>query len=63
MQHLWDYLWLVAVAIGPLLLAGAIAYALLARRPLSRSERRRQHNAVERAYRDEPPPVERHSSR
>jgi hypothetical protein len=60
-----DFLWLMVVAIGPMLLGGAIAYALMRRRRLSPSERQRQHDAVERAYRDEPPPgsAEEHSPR
>jgi len=58
-----DYFWMAAVAIGPLLLGLAIAYALLSRRPLGWAERQRRKRAVERLYRNEPDPPERHGAR
>ncbi|MGK9053892.1 hypothetical protein QTA58_14125 [Neorhizobium sp. CSC1952] len=49
-----DNFWFMVVALGPILLGGAIAYALLQRRRLSPGEERRQEKAVEDLY-DKPP--------
>lgn len=43
-------LWFLVIAIGPILLGGAIAFALMRRRRLSAGEKRRQKQAVERLY-------------
>lgn len=48
-----EFLWLVAVVIGPLVLGGIIAYALLMRRRLSARERARRDDATENLYRSE----------
>ena len=45
-----DNLWLILVALGPVLLGGAIAYAMLRRRRLSGVEKVRQQEAVETLY-------------
>lgn len=45
-----DKLWFIVVALGPLLLGGVIAYALMRRRRLSTSEKVEQEKAVERLY-------------
>lgn len=45
-----DYLWLVAVAGGPLLLAAAFIYALLRQRRLTASERDAQLDAEDKLY-------------
>jgi hypothetical protein len=45
-----DNIWLILVALGPVILAAAIAYALLRRRRLSTDERIAQEEAVERLY-------------
>lgn len=45
-----DNLWFILVAIGPIILGGAIAYAMLQRRRLSGSEKARQEEAVEALY-------------
>lgn len=62
-RKVMDYLWVAAVAIGPLLPGLAIAHALLSRRPLSWAERQRRRPTVERLYQKEPPSPERHSVR
>lgn len=49
-----DNFWFIVVALGPVLLGGAIFYALLRRRRLTPGEERRQEEAVERLY-DKPP--------
>lgn len=46
-----DYLWLLAVAGGPLLLAAAFIYALARQRRLSRSEKAAQSEATRELYR------------
>jgi len=51
-----EYLWMAVVAMGPLLLGLAIAFALLRRRPTTSGELRRRRQAVERLYRNEPRP-------
>lgn len=48
-----DYLWFLVVAIGPVLLAFAMIYALLRRRRLSREEKDRQDKATREVYRGE----------
>jgi len=48
-----ELLWFVAVAIGPVILAIVIAYALIRRRRLSAREREVQKEATERLYRGE----------
>jgi hypothetical protein len=58
-----DYSWMTAVASGPLPLGLAIAYALRSRWPLGSAERQRRKRTVERLYRNEPHPPERHSAR
>lgn len=45
-----DTLWLLAVMGGPLLLGGAIAYALLTRRPRSPREEAAAHRATSKLY-------------
>jgi hypothetical protein len=55
MHSFADYLWFAAVAIGPLLLAGMIAYALLKRRSLNGSEQLRRDQAIDRVYQNGPP--------
>lgn len=47
-----DLLWFVAVAIGPVMLGAAIAYALLRQRRLSAREKRAQNDAVRRLYKN-----------
>ncbi len=49
-----DNFWFVVVALGPILLGGAVAYALLQRRRLTGSEEIKQEEAIERLY-DKPP--------
>jgi hypothetical protein len=49
-----DVLWLIVVALGPLLLAVLIAYVLLTRRKSGPREQQARREAVERMYRDEP---------
>lgn len=46
-----DYLWLFAVAGGPIILAGAILYALLRQRRLSKGEKDAQTRATRELYR------------
>lgn len=48
-----NLLWLFAVAIGPILLGGAIGYALWRRRQLSRLEKAAQKRKVEQLYKDD----------
>jgi hypothetical protein len=60
MEYLSGYLWFAVVAMGPLLLAGMIAYALLMRRSLNRSERLRRDEATNRLYQDRTPGAGRH---
>jgi cytochrome c-type biogenesis protein CcmH/NrfF len=50
-----DNLWFVAVAIGPVLLGGAMIYAMMRRRRLSRAEETEQDQAVRELY-DKPTP-------
>jgi cytochrome c-type biogenesis protein CcmH/NrfF len=45
-----DNLWFVAVAIGPVLLGGAVVYAMMRRRRLSQSEVTQQDQAVRDLY-------------
>lgn len=45
-----DNFWFFLVAIGPVILAGAIVYALLRRRRLSAGEEAAQQTAMERLY-------------
>ncbi len=45
-----DNIWFILVALGPVVLAAVIAYALLRRRRLSTGEQRAQDEAVERLY-------------
>jgi hypothetical protein len=45
-----DNLWFILVALGPVILGGAIAYALMKRRRLTGAEKAQQHEAVERLY-------------
>ncbi|WP_211930426.1 hypothetical protein [Ciceribacter sp. L1K23] len=45
-----DYLWLLAVAGGPLLLAGAFIYAILRQRRLTTKERADQVDAEDKLY-------------
>ncbi|MDQ0455574.1 hypothetical protein [Rhizobium paknamense] len=45
-----DIIWFVAVAIGPLMLGGAIAYGLLSRRDLSKDERKQQRRSIRDLY-------------
>lgn len=49
-----DNFWFIVVAIGPMLLGAAIAYALLQRRRLTDREKEQQEEAIERLY-DKPP--------
>ncbi|MCL6705426.1 hypothetical protein M8R20_00290 [Pseudomonas sp. R2.Fl] len=51
-----DFLWLLAVAGGPLLLAAAFVYAIFRQRRLSSGERRRQHVAENELYHREDRP-------
>lgn len=46
--------WLLAMTLGPLILAGALLYAYARRRRLSRGEKERQHRAVQELYGDAP---------
>jgi C4-dicarboxylate-specific signal transduction histidine kinase len=46
--------WLLVVALGPLILAGALIYAYVNRRRLSRREKEQQHRAVQELYDDTP---------
>lgn len=55
-----DNLWFVAVAIGPVLLGGAMIYVMVRRRRLSRSEETEQAQAVRALY-DKPTPRQRTS--
>lgn len=48
----WFMNWWWATVLGPVVLGGAIAYALLNRRRLTLSERKAQARAVHDAYRD-----------
>jgi hypothetical protein len=45
-----DFLWLLAVAGGPILLGAALVYAILRQRRLTSSERRRQLGAEDELY-------------
>lgn len=45
-----EFLWLLAVTAGPLLLGGALVYAILRQRRLSASERRWQQAAEDKLY-------------
>ena len=56
-----DKLWFIVVALGPVLLGCAIAYALMRKRRLSTTEMARQENAVERLY-DKPKGGREHTS-
>ncbi|MGE0499952.1 MAG: hypothetical protein AB7I79_11910 [Rhizobiaceae bacterium] len=47
---IYDSLWGFVIIGGPLVIAIALAYALLTRRRLTVSEKRRQHRAVEKLY-------------
>jgi cytochrome c-type biogenesis protein CcmH/NrfF len=53
-----DVLWLIIVALGPLVLGVLIAYALLQRRRFGAAEQTQQDKATQEVYRDEPPPGE-----
>lgn len=46
-----EFLWFVAVALGPVVLGAAVAYALLRRRRLSARERIVSREATEDLYR------------
>ena len=46
-------LWLYATVLGPVILAGVIAYALITRRKLTPGERKAQIAGTERAYRED----------
>ncbi|MCR4264668.1 hypothetical protein [Nitratireductor sp. ZSWI3] len=48
-----DYLWVLAVSVGPLILGLALIYALVKKRRLSPDERRRQDRAVRKLYRND----------
>ena len=48
-----EFMWLVAVALGPLILGGIIAYALLSRRRLSAREQIRRDDATDKLYTNE----------
>ena len=45
-----DNFWFIVVAVGPILLGAAIAYALLQRRRLTAKEKRQQEEAIEELY-------------
>jgi hypothetical protein len=49
-----EYLWFAAVALGPVILGAAVAYALLRRRRLTRRERVESREATEDLYRRGP---------
>jgi hypothetical protein len=49
-----DLLWLIVVALGPLLLAILIGYVLLTRRKSGPREREARREAVEHLYEEEP---------
>ncbi len=53
-----DVLWLIIVALGPVVLGALIAYALLQRRRFTAAEQTRQDNATRQVYRDDSPPGE-----
>ncbi len=46
----WMMNWWWATVLGPIILGGIIAYALMTRRRLTTTERIRQHDKVERLY-------------
>ena len=46
----WIMNWWWATVLGPIVLAGGIAYALLTRRRLTRGERAAQHRGIEEVY-------------
>ena len=46
--------WLLAVTLGPLILAGALIYAYARKRRLTRREKAEQHEAVQELYEDTP---------
>ena len=48
-----DFIWFVAVGLGPLVLGLAIIYAILRRRRLSPEERERRNRGVRHLYKDE----------
>jgi hypothetical protein len=48
-----DYLWLFAVAGGPIILAGALIWALLRQRRLTPREQQRGDEATKRLYDEE----------
>lgn len=45
-----DLIWFIAVAIGPVMLGAAIAYAMLRQRRLSAREKHEQNDAVRHLY-------------
>lgn len=47
-----EFLWFAAVALGPVVLSAALAYALLRRRRLSARERIESRRATEDLYRN-----------
>lgn len=49
-----EVLWLIVVALGPVLLAALIAYALITRRRPGPATREAQRRATERMYGEEP---------
>ena len=49
-----NFLWLMMVVLGPVLLAAVLAFALLKRRPAGPAERRERDEATRRGY-DETP--------
>lgn len=48
-----NFWWFMAVAMGPLLLGGIIAYALLSRRRLTAREQIRRDEKTDKLYRSE----------
>lgn len=47
-----NYLWFVTVALGPVLIAAVLAFALLRRRRLSSFEKRKGDEATRELYKD-----------
>jgi len=52
--HSSNFLWLLTVAGGPIILGIAVIYAVMRRRRLKASEKLRQHEGTERLYQDDP---------
>lgn len=56
----WIFTWWPATVLGPIILGGAIAYALMTRRRLTPREKQAQHEAVDHLYgKDRPDPEKR----